>query len=90
MIKGYVLQIRLLANVLEFACEPQRSVWTRELLSLLFPLAHRSRLARLHPRLLGSAVFKSAHHSARGIASLGSTHRLTPGAPRWLICWRAS
>jgi hypothetical protein len=32
--------------VLEFAGEPQRSVWTRELLSLLLPLAHRSRLVR--------------------------------------------
>ncbi|KAK9917444.1 hypothetical protein WJX75_004438 [Coccomyxa subellipsoidea] len=40
--------IRLLENVLEFAAEPQRSVWVREVLALLYPLVRRSRMvARL-------------------------------------------
>ena len=56
--KLWCCQIRLLANVLEFAGEPQRSVWTRELLSLLFPLAQRSRLARLQSCFLASHIRK--------------------------------
>lgn len=40
--------IRLLENVLEFASEPQQSVWVREVLALLYPLVCRSRMvARL-------------------------------------------
>ena len=40
--------IRLLENVLEWAGEPQRSVWVRELMALLYPLVRRSRMvARL-------------------------------------------
>lgn len=45
--------IRLLENVLEFAAEPQRSVWVREVLALLYPLVRRSRMvARLLVRPL--------------------------------------
>ena len=40
--------VRLLDNVLEYAREPQRSVWVREVLALLYPLVRRSRMvARL-------------------------------------------
>ena len=39
---------RLLENVLEWAAEPQRTVWVREVLALLSPLVRRSRMvARL-------------------------------------------
>ncbi|BDA50773.1 hypothetical protein COCOBI_16-4510 [Coccomyxa sp. Obi] len=45
--------IRLLENVLEFAAEPQRSVWVREVLALLYPLVRRSRMVA---RLLASEM----------------------------------
>ena len=47
--------MRLLENVLEYAREPQRSVWVREVLALLFPLARRSRMVA---RLLVSLLLK--------------------------------
>ncbi len=44
---------RLLENVLEWAGEPQRGVWVREVLALLSPLVRRSRMvARLLVRAL--------------------------------------
>lgn len=44
--------VRLLDNVLEYAREPQRSVWVREVLALLYPLVRRSRMvARLLVRV---------------------------------------
>ncbi len=47
--------VRLLDNVLEYAREPQRSVWVREVLALLYPLVRRSRMvARLLVRGLGA------------------------------------
>jgi hypothetical protein len=49
--------IRLLDNVLEYATEPQRSVWVREVLALLYPLVRRSRMvSRLLVRLLMTPV----------------------------------
>lgn len=51
--------VRLLDNVLEHAREPQRSVWVREVLALLYPLVRRSRMVA---RLL---VSRTPSHSAR-------------------------
>lgn len=49
--------VRLLENVLHYATEPQRSVWVREVLALLYPLARRSRMvARLLVRPSHSAL----------------------------------
>ena len=83
-------QIRLLANVLEFACEPQRSVWTRELLSLLFPLAHRSRLVRTLPSL---DLCCSHLHNASALgqrSDWGGRWRIFSPAswPAWCSCCR--
>ena len=56
--------MRLLDNVLEYAREPQRSVWVREVLALLYPLARRSRMvARLLVRAAARLGIFSAQDS---------------------------
>ena len=54
--------VRLLDNVLEYAREPQRSVWVREVLALLYPLVRRSRMVA---RLLVSATLGSMCPNSR-------------------------
>ena len=57
--------VRLLDNVLEYAREPQRSVWVREVLPLLYPLVRRSRMvARLLVSLTPSHSGLSGCHCA--------------------------
>jgi len=87
-------QIRLLANVLEFAGEPQRSVWTRELLSLLLPLAHRSRLVRTGLRSraglcpLGCLCMMCTRDAGSRVKCPGKVW--SRAAPRRLSWWSAS
>ena len=57
--------VRLLDNVLEYAREPQRSVWVREVLALLYPLVRRSRMvARLLVSLTPHQLALSRCHCA--------------------------
>ncbi len=80
--------VRLLDNVLEYARDPQRSVWVREVLALLYPLVRRSRMvARLLVSLAPHQSALSGCHYALlsdcpGLASnqecmLGSSKRCT-------------
>ena len=70
--------VRLLDNVLEYAREPQRSVWVREVLALLYPLARRSRMVA---RLLVCAAAHLGSFLSPGIAA--GTHLLL--CLHWLL-----
>ena len=63
--------VRLLDNVLEYAREPQRSVWVREVLALLYPLVRRSRMvARLLVRALPGQTIVDAVWVQKGLMYL--------------------